>query len=242
MNTYYLEINENDETGVAAVAFVDKPAIELNWKQFKSDFIVEPRKGENQEEFVSRCIGVEVSNGKETDQAAAICYAKWDAANNKSFGFQTTDKERRIVSGVLMLANTPIYRRDEQNGEYNVIFTPDTIEKIVNKFFKQGNQSSVNGMHNPEFTIDGVYMFESFIIDNTRGIKAPEGFGDIPQGSWFGSFKVENNDIWDTYIKTGVFKGFSVEGMFNQSLTKVDNAYSVMLKIMDELLLLAQNK
>lgn len=239
MNTYYLEVNENDETGVTAVAFVDKPAIELNWKQFKSDFVIEPRHGESQEEFVSRCIGVEVGNGKETDQATAICYAKWDA---KSFSFQTTDKERRIVSGVLMLANTPIYRRDEQNGEYNVIFTPDTIEKIVNKFFKQGNQASVNGMHNADFTIDGVYMFESFIIDKSRGIKAPEGFGDIPEGSWFGSFKVENQDIWDSYIKTGVFKGFSVEGMFNQSLTKADNAYSQMLNLLDELLLLAQNK
>ena len=156
--------------------------------------------------------------------------------------FKTLNEERRIVSGVLMLANTPIYRRDEQNGEYNVIFTPDTIEKIVNKFFKQSNQASVNGMHNADFTIDGVYMFESFIIDKSRGIKAPEGFGDIPEGSWFGSFKVENQDIWDSYIKTGVFKGFSVEGMFNQSLTKADNAYSQMLNLLDELLLLAQNK
>lgn len=341
MNTYYLEINENDETGVTAVAFVDKPAIELNWKQFNSDFVVEPKKGESQEEFVSRCIGVEVNAGKDQDQAVAICYAKWDAAkfafesytdypeaakenakialrwaedngwgecgtdvgkaranqlakgepisrdtiarmaaferhrqnsqkdlgdgcgrlmwlawggdegiewaqrklkqiDNSFHGFQTTDKERRIVSGVLMLANTPIYRRDEQNGEYNVIFTPDTIEKIVNKFFKQGNQSSVNGMHNSDFTIDGVYMFESFIIDKSRGIKAPEGFGDIPEGSWFGSFKVENQDIWDSYIKTGVFKGFSVEGMFNQTLTKADNAYSEMFKLIDEILSLAQ--
>ncbi len=56
------------------------------------------------------------------------------------------------------------------------------------------------------------------------------------------SFKVENQDIWDSYIKTGVFKGFSVEGMFNQSLTKADNAYSQMLNLLDELLLLAQNK
>lgn len=243
MNTYYLEINENDETGVTAVAFVDKPAIELNWKQFNSDFVVEPKKGESQEEFVSRCIGVEVNAGKDQDQAVAICYAKWDAAKfafESYHGFQTTDKERRIVSGVLMLANTPIYRRDEQNGEYNVIFTPDTIEKIVNKFFKQGNQSSVNGMHNSDFTIDGVYMFESFIIDKSRGIKAPEGFGDIPEGSWFGSFKVENQDIWDSYIKTGVFKGFSVEGMFNQTLTKADNAYSEMFKLIDEILSLAQ--
>jgi len=135
-----------------------------------------------------------------------------------------------------MLANTPIYRRDEQYGEYNVIFTPDTIEKIVNKFFKQGHQADVNGMHNADFTIDGVYMFESFIIDKSRGIKAPEGFGEIPEGSWFGSFKVENEDVWNSYIKSGVFKGFSVEGMFNQTLTPADGQYSAMLDIIEEML------
>ena len=235
MKTFYLEINENDETGVSAVAFVDKPAIEINWKQFNSDFGTEPHQGETQEEYLNRCIPDEINAGHEKDQAVAICYSKWE---NKKFKqqFQTTDSERRIVSGVLMLANTPIYRRDEQYGEYNVIFTPDTIEKIVNKFFKHGHQADVNGMHNADFTIDGVYMFESFIIDKSRGIKAPEGFGEIPEGSWFGSFKVENEDVWNSYIKSGVFKGFSVEGMFNQTLTPADGQYAAMLDIIEEML------
>jgi hypothetical protein len=35
-------------------------------------------KGETQDEFISRCIGEEISSGKEQDQAAAICYSYWD--------------------------------------------------------------------------------------------------------------------------------------------------------------------
>ena len=41
------------------------------------EFIVEPKAGESKDEFVSRCIGVEINSGKPQDQAAAICYTKW---------------------------------------------------------------------------------------------------------------------------------------------------------------------
>jgi hypothetical protein len=33
--------------------------------------------GETEEQFISRCIGEEVSAGKEQDVAAAICYSYW---------------------------------------------------------------------------------------------------------------------------------------------------------------------
>lgn len=56
-------------------------------------------------------------------------------------------------------------------------------------------------------------MFESYIIDRQRGITPPKGFEDIADGSWFGSFKVENDNIWQE-VKAGTFKGFSVEGLF----------------------------
>jgi hypothetical protein len=59
---------------------------------------------------------------------------------------------------------------------------------------------------------DGVYMFESFLIDKSR-MSNPKGFEDLPDGSWFGSYKVDNEDIW-AKIKSGEFKGFSVEGDF----------------------------
>jgi hypothetical protein len=71
-------------------------------------------------------------------------------------------------------------------------------------------------MHNGQ-QVEGVYMFESFIIDKQRGISAPAGFDNIPDGSWFGSYKIENDEVWNL-IKAGTFKGFSVEGFFLKKL------------------------
>lgn len=140
------------------------------------------------------------------------------------------DNERRIISGPLMIADLPIYRRDEM-GEYYAVFSKETIEKIVCKFFKQSNTSNVNLMHDPKRITDGVYMIESFLIDESRGIKTPEGFSELTQGSWFGSFKVENDEVWDNYIKTGEFKGFSIEGMFKHKLERSEEEKKILEEI-----------
>jgi len=123
--------------------------------------------------------------------------------------FVIQSEDRRIVSGALMLADTPIYRND-QNGEYYVTFTAPTIEKIAQKFFKKGYQSNVNLMHDEAMAVEGGTMYESFIVDSSRGVMAMKGFEDAPEGSWFGSFKVENESVWNK-IKSGEFKGFSVD-------------------------------
>jgi hypothetical protein len=47
-------------------------------KNSKEMFLVEPESGESQDDFISRCIGVEINNGYDQDQAAAMCYTKWD--------------------------------------------------------------------------------------------------------------------------------------------------------------------
>jgi len=139
-------------------------------------------------------------------------------SKQKEFKFKQLDKEKRIISGALMVADLPIYRNDNKFGEYYVIFERDTIEQIIYKFFKQGNVANTNAMHDKNRKLDGVYMIESFIIDSQKGVNTPLGHDDLPDGSWFGSFKVDNEEVWNDFIKTGIFKGFSVEGMFDQEL------------------------
>jgi hypothetical protein len=122
--------------------------------------------------------------------------------------------EKRVLTGPLMLADTPIYRNDDTYGEYYVVFDADTIRKIVQKYFKQGNQHNVNAEHSTE--LDGVYMFESYLIDRDRGINPPKGYEDAKNGSWFGSFKVDNDKVWENRDQ---FTGFSVEGLFGMKPT-----------------------
>ena len=50
---------------------------------------------------------------------------------------------------------------------------------------------------------------------------------NAPIGSWVGTMKVNNDVIWNDFIKTGKVKGFSIEGYFADkatlSLSKVNN-------------------
>lgn len=132
-----------------------------------------------------------------------------------SFAIQ---EDEQIITGALMLADKPIYRNDE-NGEYYVVFGKDTIKKIAQKFFTKGYQSNVNLMHDSGQRLEGLTMYESWITDEKRGVKAMKGFEDVPEGSWFGSFKVNNPDVWQM-VKEGKVKGFSVEGLFQMKPTE----------------------
>ena len=186
-------------------------------------------------------ISDDLNDGAEVDFVALVDrpaiernFLKFNEAK-ASFAIQSEDK--RIVSGALMLADTPIYRNDS-NGEYYVTFTKATIEKIAQKFFKKGYQSNVNLMHDGDKQVEGVTMFESFIVDSTRGIQAMKGFEDAPEGSWFGSFKVENDEVWNK-IKSGEFKGFSVEGIFNykkekQAISVEETMWYKIVEILDQ--------
>ena len=137
----------------------------------------------------------------------------WFAFNEeKPFSFKA-DEERRIITGALMIADLPIYRKSKEMGEFYVVFDKQQIELMVQKYFKLGMVNNVNEMHDPNKKVEGVTMFESFIVDSQRGVKPPNGFEGIPEGSWFGSYKVDNEEIWNK-VKSGEFLGFSVEGMF----------------------------
>jgi len=142
----------------------------------------------------------------------------WNAFKDK-VNFQIISEDKKIISGLLMLADTPIFRSDATNGDYYVTFSKDTIFKIAQRFFKKGYQANVNLMHEASMQVEGVTMFESFISDTSRGIAPMKGFEDSPDGSWFGSFKVDNEAVWQM-IKDGKVMGFSVEGIFEYTRQK----------------------
>lgn len=116
------------------------------------------------------------------------------------------DDEKRIVTGVALRANYPIYRKNEGN-EFYVRFSAESIEKIVQKFMKEGRTTMVNINH--EKPTHDVYLFESFILNENHKLNY-EQFKDIENGSWMVSYKVDNNDTWNK-IKSGGLNGFSVE-------------------------------
>lgn len=134
--------------------------------------------------------------------------------------FAISNEDKRIISGPLMIAQKPIYRNDD-NGEYYIKFSADTIKQIAIKYAKKGFQNNVNLMHDSGAVVTGLTLFESFICDTERGIMPMQGFEDVTNGSWFGSFYVENEEVWND-VKAGKFKGFSVEGLFKYKPTQTE--------------------
>lgn len=123
------------------------------------------------------------------------------------------DNDKHIISGVFILADTPIYRYNDRIGDYYVVFKREVIEKLVEKYSKMGLQNSVNLQHDDNQFITSAIQLESYIKDSKRGI-VPVEFADIPDGSWCGSFKIEDDELWEKIKTTNEFNGFSVQGLF----------------------------
>lgn len=123
------------------------------------------------------------------------------------------DEDKRIISGPAMIADLPIYRNDKQLGEYYVVFDKPAIQTIVEKFSSKGFMQNFNLFHDEAQAAEGITIFNSFVSDSALGIAPPDAFKDLPDGSWFITAKVNNEDVWKQ-IKDGTLKGFSVEGFF----------------------------
>lgn len=143
------------------------------------------------------------------DPAVQSFFQAFDAKRRIQM-YAVSDEEQRLVLGVVMRADFPIYRRDEQ-GEYYIIYKAEEIRKMAEKYLLEGRQNAVNLMHEAGTDTDGVQMVQYFI--KGKGL-APDGFDEISDGSLFAEFHVVDDDIWAA-VKDGTYKGFSLEGVFD---------------------------
>ena len=127
--------------------------------------------------------------------------------------------EKRIVTGVMISAGTPIYRNSPDIGEHYVIFDAQTIDIIRKKFFKEGYVQNVNLNHDMKNKTNGATLIDSYIVSNTdpKLPNVPEIFEKqkLQDGSWIASYYVTDDILWDD-VKSGKFNGFSVEGWFDK--------------------------
>ena len=154
----------------------------------------------------------------------------------------TADEDKQIISGIALLADTPIYRRND-HGEFYVVFEKDTIRQLVEKYSKQGLLNVVNLQHQSDTNVSGVYMIESYLIDKQRGI-CPVEFQDVKDGSWFVSYYVEDKQLWNEIKNGDIFNGFSVEISAHLEMKSNKQEYNMnrFFKVAKALLKLAEIK
>lgn len=133
-------------------------------------------------------------------------------SRREAVALSVADEDKHILRGVIMRADFPIYRVGKYGEEYYIVYSADTIRQMAEKFFADHRENAVNIMHEEGSEVVGVNLVQWYIKDAAAGIN-PEGFEDIADGSLFAEFHVSNPDVWER-VKSGEFKGFSLEGYF----------------------------
>jgi hypothetical protein len=145
----------------------------------------------------------------------------------KEYKFAEVDKDKKILIGPILIPNKPIYRKNGDE-EYYIYFSRETVRKASQLYLKQGNQSNSTLEHNS--AIEGLTLVESWLVEDKENDKSNMYGMDLPLGTWVGSIKVDNDDIWNNQVKNGKIKGFSIEGYFadKAELSKFNNDEEVL--------------
>jgi hypothetical protein len=136
-------------------------------------------------------------------------------ALNQQLQLAKVDDEKRILMGAALIPNKNIYRRNGDD-EYYIFFSDATVKKASELFLMNSNQNNATLEHQKK--INDLSVVESWIVEDTEMDKSKKYGLNAPVGTWMVSMKVNNDTIWNDFVKTGKVKGFSIEGYFADKL------------------------
>ena len=162
--------------------------------------------------------------------------SNWQCFSKEEQMYSIENEEEHIITGVIMLANSPIFRRDDSGYEYNIVYKPETIKLMSEKMLKDMAHNQIDIEHNGCILPAGtVNLVEIYIKDSEKGI-SPNFLKDIPDGSLIGSYKIHDDVLWNM-CKEGTLHGFSLAGWFDvkEFKDKKKSKYSMIEKIKEKL-------
>ena len=133
------------------------------------------------------------------------------ALKDQEIKLAKVDGDKKILMGALLIPNKPIYRNGVE-GEYYIYFSKDTVQKASQMYLKNGYQNNSTLEHAE--TLNGLTLVESWLVEDEVQDKSRKYGLNVPVGTWMGAVKVNNDEIWQEYVKTNKVKGFSIEGYF----------------------------
>mgnify|MGYP003629688681 FL=1 len=170
--------------------------------------IVELILDENQEESGIEAISIVENPAIEED---------FIALKSDEIKLAEVSKEKKILMGALLIPNKPIYRKNGED-EYYIYFSKDTVLKASQMYLTKGNQNNSTLEHQHE--LSGLSLVESWLVEDEVHDKSRKYGMNVPVGTWMGAVKVNNEKIWNEYVKTGKVKGFSIEGYFADKMER----------------------
>ena len=149
-------------------------------------------------------------------------------SKQKELKLATINEEQRILLGAVLIPNQPIYR-NQDGHEFNIVFPAETIKQVQQNFSRQGYLNNSTIEHSGQ-QINDVTFVETWIKEDEVHDKSVRyGFNE-PVGTWFAAMKVNNDEIWNDYVKTGKVKGFSIDGVFDLEKINLNSEYSMNLE------------
>lgn len=138
------------------------------------------------------------------------------ALKNQKTEFKTIDKDKRIVVGLALIPNKPIYRKSGDN-EYYVFFSRNTVRKSAELYLKNHNNNNATLEH--ELKVDGVSVVESWIVEDVEKDKTALYGLNAVEGAWAVVMRINNEKVWQD-VKKGIYKGLSIEGYFADKMER----------------------
>lgn len=136
--------------------------------------------------------------------------------------FKTIDEEKRIVVGIVLQPNKRILRLNKETNEsFKMFFKEETIKDLCYNFTIQGYNNNSNIEHSGE-ALENISFVENWIVEDQKMDKSNIYKLNTIKGSWVAAVKINNDDVWNDYVKTGKVKGFSVEGMLKLKEVKLN--------------------
>ena len=139
------------------------------------------------------------------------------ALNSQEIKLAEVSKEKKILMGALLIPNKPIYRRNGED-EYYIYFSKETVLKASQMYLMRGNQHNATLEH--QYEVNGLTLVESWIVEDEVHDKSRKYDMNVPVGTWMGTVKVNNDELWEQFVKTGKVKGFSIEGYFADKMER----------------------
>lgn len=147
--------------------------------------------------------------------------------------FATIDNDKHTIVGPILIPEIKILRMKEDGTPYYVTFSKDTVLKLAQKYIKDNNANNITLEHDQ--SVSNVSLVESWIAESAQYDKAKAYGLTVKPGTWMGVFKVDNPTIWNDYVKTGLVKGISLEGLFTHELIKASKVEDIFEKDVVEL-------